>query len=1096
MPFELSQGVGAVRAWLDIREGVARAATVDMALRAVELRVAEGLEPLLVEQLHGRLSARRQAGGGSVALRQFGFLTGDGVRWPAGDLDLTWASAADGSLRGGEFSAERLDLAVIADTAARLPLGAAVRTLLAETRPQGIASQVRAQWTGPLDALAQYQVSARLSEVSLAAKPAPGGNAIGRPGLRNVAIELDATEKGGQATLAMKDGEIDLPGVFAEPVLPLDEMRARLNWRIEPNTGKGPSVQVQVRDAQLANADAQGELTATWSTGPGEGLARGGRIPGQLELEGTLTRAVAARTARYLPLGLSEGTRLYVQRAVRGGTFTRASFRVNGDLWDFPMFVGRPGEFRVAIVASDLTLAYVPSIAAGEPGGSPAYESPWPPMTQVSGEIIVDRASFEFRNARARIQGVDLTALKGGIRNLADKSVLTLDTQARGPVADMLHFVNTTPVGDWIQGSLRETTASGNGELGLSLQLPLYDLGQTSVNGSLQLTGNDLHLRGDLPPLAAARGRIDFTGKSIAIVDAGARVLGGDAAIDGGTQADGSLRFNVQGRATAEALRGAPELGALARLAGALSGQANYRLVLGVAKGWPEIDLTSDLVGLASDLPPPLAKRAETPLARHVHTARTPGTSLDTLRVELGPVVRAPVARDHAGDAPRVLRGGIGIFAPAPTPASGVAATINLASLDVDAWEAAATRLFGSAMPEGTAGDSAAMPSQVGLTAQSLVVGGQRLTGVSAGLSQLDGQWRANVDADQLSGYLEYRPPRSGGSLPGRIYARLARLSLPRNDAEEVTRLLDRQPASVPALDIVIDDLELRGKRLGRMEVQAVNRLAPEREWDLTRLNVRLPEAQLNASGRWVASSAAPLAGSSQRRKAEFKFQLDIADSGALLQRLGSADAIRGGKGRLKGQVGWLGSPLQLDFPSMEGQFSVAIEQGQFLQTQSGAARLLGVLSLQSLARMLTLDFRDVFLEGFVFDSVTGEVTIAKGVASSRNLVMRGSRATVLLEGSADAERETQDLRVFVVPEINAGAASLAYALINPAIGLGTFIAQLFLREPLIQANTREFRITGTWADPQVESVVRQPGQAVPRIAPPASAAVEGENSE
>ena len=61
---------------------------------------------------------------------------------------------------------------------------------------------------------------------------------------------------------------------------------------------------------------------------------------------------------------------------------------------------------------------------------------------------------------------------------------------------------------------------------------------------------------------------------------------------------------------------------------------------------------------------------------------------------------------------------------------------------------------------------------------------------------------------------------------------------------------------------------------------------------------------------------------------------------------------------------------------------------------------------------------------------------------------MRGAAAAVLMEGSADVERETQDLRVVVVPEINAGTASLAYAFINPAIGLGTFLAQYFLRKP------------------------------------------------
>jgi len=71
-------------------------------------------------------------------------------------------------------------------------------------------------------------------------------------------------------------------------------------------------------------------------------------------------------------------------------------------------------------------------------------------------------------------------------------------------------------------------------------------------------------------------------------------------------------------------------------------------------------------------------------------------------------------------------------------------------------------------------------------------------------------------------------------------------------------------------------------------------------------------------------------------------------------------------------------------------------------------------------------------------------------VAQVNALRMRGVQAAVLMEGRADLVRETQDLRVIVVPEINAGTASLAYAAVNPAVGLGTFVAQWLLRRPLI----------------------------------------------
>jgi len=132
------------------------------------------------------------------------------------------------------------------------------------------------------------------------------------------------------------------------------------------------------------------------------------------------------------------------------------------------------------------------------------------------------------------------------------------------------------------------------------------------------------------------------------------------------------------------------------------------------------------------------------------------------------------------------------------------------------------------------------------------------------------------------------------------------------------------------------------------------------------------------------------------------------------------------------------------------------------------------VLSLQSLPRRLTLDFRDVFSEGFAFDFVRGDVNISQGLAQTNNLQMRGVNAAVLMDGRADIAAETQDIKVVVIPEVNAGTASLIATVINPAIGLGSFLAQMFLRKPLMEAATQEFHIDGTWSDPKITKVNRR----------------------
>jgi uncharacterized protein YhdP len=222
--------------------------------------------------------------------------------------------------------------------------------------------------------------------------------------------------------------------------------------------------------------------------------------------------------------------------------------------------------------------------------------------------------------------------------------------------------------------------------------------------------------------------------------------------------------------------------------------------------------------------------------------------------------------------------------------------------------------------------------------------------------------------------------------------------------------------------------------------------------------------------------------------RSSFQFTLDLVDSGALLTRLGLPKTIRGGKGQMTGQVSWQGSPLEPDPLSMTGDIKVRISEGQFLKVDPGIAKLLGVLSLQSLPRRLTLDFRDVFEKGFAFDAIDGDVTIGEGAARTRNLRMRGVVAVVLMEGEADLARETQNIHVYVVPEVNAVGASLAYAAINPVVGLGTFLAQVLLRKQVSEAGTQEFRVTGPWSDPNVERVDnKEAGKAAAAVANAAS---------
>jgi uncharacterized protein YhdP len=588
-------------------------------------------------------------------------------------------------------------------------------------------------------------------------------------------------------------------------------------------------------------------------------------------------------------------------------------------------------------------------------------------------------------------------------------------------------------------------------------------------------------------------------------------MLGGDIKFEGGStpataSGPSAVVIRGQGVASAQGLQQAVDLSFIPNLAKHATGSAPYSAELRFRHGQSELMVQSTLVGMGLNLPAPMNKPAQSSWPLHYDNSLIEKSLLperdgqvrikDQVHVTLDKLAEVKLTRDVQGAEARVIQGGISVGLDVgeslPEPASGVAANINVAYVDVDQWSDVLTSMTSSSVSTTRPGvrsnvKNAAddyVPNTVALRAKELIVQGRKFENIVIGGSHEGSTWRANMDARQLSGYVEYRQS-SSAVVSGRVYGRLARLAVGEAQAKDVEKLLDEQPTSIPALDLVVEDFELKGRKFGRVEVEATNQAVggargsvSGREWRLNRLNVIMPEAKFSASGQWA--DVTPAAGDSstrtavERRMTSVDFKLEVADSGQLLDRFGLKEVVLGGKGLLAGQITWRGSPLSMNYPSMTGQFNVNVERGQFLKVDPGVGKLLSVLSMQSIMKRLTFDFRDVFSDGFAFDFVRGDVAIDRGMASTNNLQMSGVNAVVLIDGRSDIAKETQDLRVVIAPEVNAGVASLLVAsAINPAIGLGTFLAQLFLRQPLIEAVTRELEVKGTWSDPVITEVKR-----------------------
>lgn len=1119
----LTQGAGALRAWLDVEHGQARGGAADVAIAQLDLRLAPELEPLVLHGVQGRVGGQRDAAGFQVFTQGLRFASEDG-NWPGGNLRLSYQQAQRGAVARGQFDADQLDLAALARIAERLPFSDEVHAQLHRYAPSGLVERIAARWQGALEAPQSYEARGRVSALALAATPAAGEALVpgeqAPPGVRGLDVDFDLTQQGGKAALHMAGGALVLPNVFEDATLPLDELHADVTWKLA-----GEHISVEVPRAQFANADAAGEARASWHTSDPAKSPSKARFPGVLDLRGQLTRADGTRVHRYLPLSVPAEARHYVRDAVQTGRASSVTFRVRGDLHDMPFTDPRQGDFRIAARVNGVTYAYVP------PQLQAAGEAPWPALVKLSGELIFERAGMQVKGAVgsfAGLPGVEARNVEASIPDFSH-SVVGVAADARGPLAQLLGFVAASPLAHMTGGALAQASGTGSGQLHLRLHLPISELQASKVQGNLQLAGNDVRITPDTPLLARARGSVQFTESGFSLSGVQAQALGGEVRIEGGMRGapeGAGVQLRAQGTASALGLQQASELGLLSALARHATGTAPYTLALTVRRGVPEVLLTTGLQGMALDLPAPLAKSADSSLSVRFENQLTAAslalpaeaTALqDRLSVEVGSLAALTYLRQLGNAAPEVLRGSIAFGVPdvqlRTLPEKGVEANLRFGDLDLDAWQAALAAPMDGTKAAGAPSATSAVPGALqrylpdifALQAGSLRLDGRTLHSLVVGGSHEGAVWRANLDAQELAGYLEYRQAASGNQGAGGLFARLSRLSVPESAATQIDALLDEQPASLPALDIVAEAFELRGRKLGRLEIDARNRGGEDaqREWRLAKFNLSNPDAVFTASGNWTQVQAAGVHTGPQPGKADaaapqrrtvLGFALDIRDAGALLGRFGMQDVVRRGRGRMEGQIAWLGAPISPDYRSMTGQVHLDVGTGQFLKAEPGLAKLLGVLSLQSLPRRFALDFRDIFSQGFAFDFVRGDVRIARGVATTNNLQMKGVNAAVLMEGSADIEHETQDLHVVVVPEINALTASLVATAINPVVGLGSFLAQVFLRGPLIAAATQEFSVHGTWSDPEVTKLPRRLLQAPPEPAPaptPSAAAAE-----
>jgi uncharacterized protein (TIGR02099 family) len=1014
LPYPTRQGWGALNMTFTVARGEFAGVTAGFDLRETETRLGDDLPALQLAQVRGQVRWQRGPDGQRLAFENLRVARPGAALGAPFNAGLAWSADAR------ELTARALNLGVWQSVLPSLPLDAALRERLQALQPQGRFDEFRLGWRGAQPGIDNFSVAAHFSGLGVASVDA-------QPALANLTGRIEGDARAGVFEIDSEQLVVKLPALFREPSFGFDRMRARGSWKKSPR-----GLRLTLSDAAFANPDLAGTAQGDYELIAGH--------PGIIDLTAHLSRAEATAVHRYFPKTVGDITVNWVRESVVAGRSDNVQLNLKGDLAQFPFDHGN-GTFSVDVQVKDGVIDYVQG---------------WPRIEGIQARVLFQGKQMEVIARQAQIYGAALLPVKAVIPDLLHHDeMLLIEGQASGAIQDFIRFANFSPVGERLRGFTDALSGSGSMRLALNMQVPLRRSDDTRLTGRLSFLGNVLFPSG-LPRLDRVRGDIDFTHASLDAKNLTAQFLGGPLRIDAATR-NGQVQFLAQGSATAAGM--APWLGAAWDRR--LSGQAAWRGQVDMEPTGERIRIESDLVGLGSSLPLPLAKAAAQPLPLSVSSQPQRDGRLHEVR--LGSTVGAMWHSTASGgfDRGEIRFGGAAAMPPEP----GLRLAGDGRALDVSGW---------AALLSDRAGGDALPLTSLDLDFDALDLMGRRYQGIKLQGRARNGLLRLQVTGREVNGALTYRPAgaydstgasaRSGSesfrAQPARVSAQFTQLTVPeRAPATGEAGSLNMKAANFPVLDVTVEDFRLQERALGRLE--ALARGAAE-GMVIDNLQLTHPDSIFRMSGLWRD-------GAPSETRAEL--DLKVLDAGKFLARFGYADALRRGSAEIRGNATWVGSPADFSFDTLAGQLDFTARGGQFLKIEPGAGKLLGVLSLQSLPRRLSFDFRDIFNAGYAFDDIGATLRIARGVVYSDDFRMRGPSAKVNMSGLADLNQESVQLRVKVIPKLSEGVAVAGALLGGPLAGVGALAAQKLLRDPFEEAISQEYLVSGAWQSPDVKKL-------------------------
>lgn len=752
---------------------------------------------------------------------------------------------------------------------------------------------------------------------------------------------------------------------------------------------------------------------------------------------------------QFIPVAAKDKLKRWLRNSLIDGRMAYGGLVLRGDLDDFP-FRNKQGQFKINARFDQVTMD---------------YDEKWPPIYQIDGDLAIERDVLNITVPVGEIYKARVSDVRATIADLYAKDhILHIEGNAQGPADAAIQFLKDSPLRQKSTiKRLLELKISGDMQMALDMNITLYP-GEDHVSGDIELLGNRITAQQPELDLHAVKGRVSFSGDNIESRNLTGRYH--DRAVDLAITRSGDIEgaptvFRMSGQADAPFISGVlkdklpaddfnvEELGQ--RLQGQTQWHAEIRSY--PDSGKPEmLRITSDLEGLAVELPAPLGKSAGNSRPLQLQFSLPPsGQALQEIQLDYANILAA-----------RFNNNGLLLSFGEPAEQAAKSQQIRISGrtgrLELGQW----LQLLEDYRRQVTANGNI-WAVDMDLTADEVVLDNQNFFNTRLQINRSDKQWDISVNGADIDGRVSI--PASGRQKP--IIANFTTLHLdPITKDSATTSRSNLDPRSLPPLSVDIANLIYDKSELGAFSMQADSIAEGLR---INRFSFNKPGMDIQGHGSWKSIS--------NEIFSQFEIKLHADKAATMLQTFGYVgETIDGGVTDINVTALWPGSPMNFSLARMNGSLELWIKDGRFLEIDPKAGRVFGLLSIQTLPRRLSLDFTDLFNKGFAFDRIHGEFAIEDGDAYTNNLTMEGPAALITVTGRTGLVAQDYDQTVTVIPQVS-DSLPVASALFGPiGIGVGAVIfltGQVFesIPDQIDRLLGYQYSITGSWRDPIIKPV-------------------------